>query len=114
VDDGNRLIIEQRVMVKLNGTPHMPFMVGLTLAIDPHLCLKLTHFYFQVASGSLQLAMHSNRLHYIIMELLGQNLTMLRKVNVPWRRFSVVTALRVGEQCVEGIEAIHIIGYLHR
>jgi serine/threonine protein kinase len=48
------------------------------------------------------------------MELLGKSLTILRKEYYPSRRFSVCTALRVGEQCIDALEVIHKIGYLHR
>uniref|UniRef100_A0A914N7F1 non-specific serine/threonine protein kinase n=1 Tax=Meloidogyne incognita TaxID=6306 RepID=A0A914N7F1_MELIC len=90
-DEGNRLIIEQRVMAKLNGKDNFPFMV---------------------ASGTLHLSRRP-KCHYIIMELLGPSLAVLRK-QTQSRRFSIGTALRVGEQCLDAMEVMHLSGYLHR
>ncbi|CAK5078403.1 unnamed protein product [Meloidogyne enterolobii] len=90
-DEGNRLIIEQRVMAKLNGKDNFPFMV---------------------ASGTLHLSRRP-KCHYIIMELLGPSLAVLRKTTQS-RRFSIGTALRVGEQCLDAMEVMHLAGYLHR
>ncbi|KAF7630869.1 Protein kinase domain-containing protein [Meloidogyne graminicola] len=90
-EEGNRLIIEQRVMYKLNEKEHFPFMV---------------------ASGTLDLPRRP-KCHYIIMELLGPSLANLRKT-LHSRRFSVGTTLRIGVQCVDAMEMMHRVGYLHR
>jgi len=47
------------------------------------------------------------------MELLGPSLAVLRK-QTQSRRFSIGTALRVGEQCLDAMEVMHLSGYLHR
>ncbi|KAI0978736.1 hypothetical protein GJ496_011406 [Pomphorhynchus laevis] len=50
---------------------------------------------------------------YVIMTLLGKNLSELRKAQ-PNQRFSMATTLRLGIQILECIENIHRIGFLHR
>ncbi|VDK63182.1 unnamed protein product [Anisakis simplex] len=47
------------------------------------------------------------------MKLVGKNLWDLR-VERPQQRFSLNTALKAAEQCLESIEHLHKIGYLHR
>eukprot|EP00292_Cryptomonas_paramecium_P008477 CAMPEP_0113708036 /NCGR_PEP_ID=MMETSP0038_2-20120614/28745_1 /TAXON_ID=2898 /ORGANISM="Cryptomonas paramecium" /LENGTH=275 /DNA_ID=CAMNT_0000633671 /DNA_START=175 /DNA_END=998 /DNA_ORIENTATION=- /assembly_acc=CAM_ASM_000170 len=51
--------------------------------------------------------------NYLVMELLGENLSELRR-RCPGGRFSVATTVRLGVQMVRAVEAIHELGYLHR
>lgn len=51
--------------------------------------------------------------HFVVMELLGENLSVLRKKQ-PGKRFSVGTTMRLGMQMVRAIEGMHEHGYLHR
>lgn len=51
--------------------------------------------------------------HFVVMELLGENLSVLRK-RQPGKRFSVGTTMRLGMQMVRAIEGMHDHGYLHR
>lgn len=51
--------------------------------------------------------------HFVVMELLGENLSVLRKQQ-PGKRFSVGTTMRLGMQMVRAIEGMHEHGYLHR
>ena len=51
--------------------------------------------------------------NYLVMELLGENLSELRRRR-PGGRFSLATTVRLGVQIVQAVEAIHEIGYLHR
>lgn len=81
-----RMILEQKVLILLRGTPHAPHLI---------------------ASGVF------NGLMYIAMEMLGKNLGDLRKRRKS-RRLSVSTVLRVGLQAVAGLKAVHDVGYLHR
>mmetsp|Transcript_14316 Transcript_14316/g.19863 ORF Transcript_14316/g.19863 Transcript_14316/m.19863 type:complete len:729 (-) Transcript_14316:56-2242(-) len=46
------------------------------------------------------------------MELLGENLAELRRVQQG--RFSMTTTLKLGIQMIKGIESVHDFGYLHR
>ncbi len=51
--------------------------------------------------------------NYLVMELLGENLSELRRRRVGGR-FSLSTTVRLGVQMVRAVEAIHELGYLHR
>ena len=51
--------------------------------------------------------------NYLVMELLGENLSELRRRR-PGGRFSLATTVRLGVQIVQAVEAIHDMGYLHR
>eukprot|EP00164_Ancoracysta_twista_P006856 GFYU01009631.1.p1 GENE.GFYU01009631.1~~GFYU01009631.1.p1 ORF type:complete len:411 (-),score=77.49 GFYU01009631.1:196-1344(-) len=51
--------------------------------------------------------------NFLVMELLGDNLSELRR-QMPDGRFSLATTLRLGMQMVRCIEGIHGLGYLHR
>ncbi|KAF8363009.1 hypothetical protein PRIPAC_89932 [Pristionchus pacificus] len=51
--------------------------------------------------------------NYLVMTLVGKSLQDLRTA-APLRRFSMGTALSVGQQCLEAIMDLHQIGYLHR
>ncbi len=55
----------------------------------------------------------NNIFNYVIMTLVGQSLQDLRKA-CPGGKFSMGTALCAGIQCLEAIEDMHQIGYLHR
>ncbi|VDN91353.1 unnamed protein product [Brugia pahangi] len=81
-----RMILEQKVMLKLRGTPHIP------------------QFY---ASGNFC------GYNFIAMQILGKNLSELRK-HQPKRRLSISTVSHVGLQSVTALKAVHDIGYIHR
>ncbi|KAJ6240879.1 tau-tubulin kinase 1 [Anaeramoeba flamelloides] len=51
--------------------------------------------------------------NYLVMELLGTNLSTLRKKQ-PQQRFSLATTLKLGVQMISAIEDVHEVGYLHR
>uniref|UniRef100_A0A915CC29 Protein kinase domain-containing protein n=1 Tax=Parascaris univalens TaxID=6257 RepID=A0A915CC29_PARUN len=50
---------------------------------------------------------------YVVMTLVGRSLQDLR-VAAPMKKFSLGTAIGVGIQCLEALEDLHSIGYLHR
>lgn len=50
---------------------------------------------------------------YVIMQLVGKNLSDLRYCN-PQFRFTASTSTRIAVQCLEAIEDVHKIGMLHR
>ncbi|MFH4976194.1 hypothetical protein AB6A40_002903 [Gnathostoma spinigerum] len=50
---------------------------------------------------------------YVVMTLVGRSLQDLRLCS-PCRKFSLGTAVGVGIQCLEALEDLHSIGYLHR
>ncbi|TKR64339.1 hypothetical protein L596_024894 [Steinernema carpocapsae] len=51
--------------------------------------------------------------NYIVIQLVGKSLADLR-VERPQKKFTMGTALSVGIQCLEALEDLHNIGYLHR
>jgi len=51
--------------------------------------------------------------HFVVMELLGENLSVLRK-RQEGKRFSISTTMRLAMQMVRAIEGMHNHGYLHR
>ncbi|CAG9537337.1 unnamed protein product [Cercopithifilaria johnstoni] len=81
-----RMILEQKVLLKLRGTPHIP------------------QFY---ASGNFC------GYNFIAMQILGKNLSELRKYQ-PKRRLSISTVSRVALQLIAALKAVHDIGYIHR
>eukprot|EP01113_Clastostelium_recurvatum_P020157 TRINITY_DN2395_c0_g1_i1.p1 TRINITY_DN2395_c0_g1~~TRINITY_DN2395_c0_g1_i1.p1 ORF type:complete len:527 (-),score=92.01 TRINITY_DN2395_c0_g1_i1:158-1738(-) len=54
-----------------------------------------------------------NEYNYMVMELLGDNLSELRR-RQPDGRFSMATTLRLGQQMLQSLESVHDLGYLHR
>uniref|UniRef100_A0A0M3I067 non-specific serine/threonine protein kinase n=2 Tax=Ascaris TaxID=6251 RepID=A0A0M3I067_ASCLU len=81
-----RLVLEYRVLSALQGTPHIPYFF---------------------ACGSFR------NFNYIVMELLGENLSELRRQQRK-HRLSVATVTRVSKQCCNALKAIHDIGFIHR
>lgn len=55
----------------------------------------------------------NNKVNYVVMSLVGPNLSELRK-HQPNQRFSISTALRVGVQIIAAIQSMHDCGFLHR
>jgi len=54
-----------------------------------------------------------NDYNYMVMELLGENISELRR-RQPNEQFSMLTTLKLGMQMLVAIEAVHDLGYLHR
>ncbi|EFO26813.1 CK1/WORM6 protein kinase [Loa loa] len=71
---------------------------------------KATHFCDILDSGLVG----ENK--YVVMTLVGQSLTDLRKHDPAQKiqKFTMGCALSVGMKCLEAIEELHNIGYLHR
>ncbi|TKR67090.1 hypothetical protein L596_023294 [Steinernema carpocapsae] len=51
--------------------------------------------------------------NYVVMTFVGKSLHDLR-IQAPGKKFSIGTAISVGIQCLEALEDLHGIGYLHR
>ncbi|KAG9391518.1 Protein kinase domain [Carpediemonas membranifera] len=51
--------------------------------------------------------------HYIVMKLLGPDLSALRR-KMPAKKFSLSTTLRLGVAMVDCLEVLHTNGYIHR
>ncbi|VDK88183.1 unnamed protein product [Litomosoides sigmodontis] len=51
--------------------------------------------------------------YFLIMTLLSKSLCDLRK-NCPNQRFSLATSVKLCMQCLEGIEDLHNVGFIHR
>lgn len=55
-----------------------------------------------------------DNLQYFIMHKLGYNLkSMLRRNLLKFKRFSIKTAVQIGLQTLDRLEALHNLGYLH-
>eukprot|EP01095_Lingulamoeba_sp_RSL-Kostka_P009247 TRINITY_DN3185_c0_g2_i1.p1 TRINITY_DN3185_c0_g2~~TRINITY_DN3185_c0_g2_i1.p1 ORF type:complete len:360 (-),score=83.43 TRINITY_DN3185_c0_g2_i1:234-1313(-) len=54
-----------------------------------------------------------NDVNYMVMELLGSNISELRRKR-PNGKFSMLTTLKLGLQMLRAIEAVHDLGILHR
>ncbi|KAM3716408.1 putative casein kinase [Dirofilaria immitis] len=81
-----RMILEQKVLLRLQGRAHVPLLWG---------------------SGS------TSKVNYIIMQLLSQNINDIRKQS-PFKRFSRPTMARIVIQGIAGLRDMHQIGYIHR
>lgn len=55
----------------------------------------------------------NSKVNYVVMALLGPNLSELRK-HQPNQKFSISTTLRVGIQIIEAVQSMHDCGFLHR
>ena len=67
---------------------------------SPHMCVLL-------GCG------RTDKINYMVMTLLGPNLSELRKQQ-PKQKFSISTTLRVGVQVIAAVRAMHNCGFLHR
>ncbi|TKR61167.1 hypothetical protein L596_028314 [Steinernema carpocapsae] len=85
--DPRRMVVEHKVLREVRGKPHFPVIY---------------------AAGKSE-----KGCAFIVMELLGENLTAVRKA-VPNQRFSVSTLFRIAQQIVLALEALHNLNYIHR
>lgn len=85
-----------------NDDPGLDLEVGVMKRIQ-----RSKHAIRYVDSGKI------NNLTFVIMDLVGNNLSDLRRLS-PDTRFTLSTALRLGLQCFEGIQDMHRFGLLHR
>lgn len=53
------------------------------------------------------------KFNYLVMELLGENFSSLRRKQ-PNGRFTLKTTLKLGKQMLSAIETVHKVGYIHR
>lgn len=81
-----RMILEQEVLVKLQGKPHVPLIYG---------------------SG------HTDQFNFIVLQLLSINLGDIRRMS-PTRKLSKSTVGRITVQAIAALRDLHEIGYLHR
>ncbi|KAI9355314.1 kinase-like domain-containing protein [Zopfochytrium polystomum] len=100
------LKLEITVMRKLQDCPFIARHIAAGRFPWPH---NSTHPIHNQESPSSEHPIYS----YMVMELLGPNLSELRK-KCPNGRFSVATTAILGQQMVRAIEALHEIGIIHR
>ncbi|CAI2344074.1 unnamed protein product [Caenorhabditis sp. 36 PRJEB53466] len=81
-----RMLLEQKVLYRLQGRPHVPIMC---------------------ASG------HTDKLNFIVMQLLGPNIGDLKKRS-PVKRLSAPTVARIIIQGIAALRDVHSLGYIHR
>ncbi|KAK0420819.1 hypothetical protein QR680_014908 [Steinernema hermaphroditum] len=70
-------------------------------------CGSSRHFLKMMDKGQFE------NFNYMVIQLVGKSLADLRLAR-PQRKFSMGTAISVGIQCLEALEDLHNIGYLHR
>ena len=94
--------------------------VAVKIARDAHKCSMLQHEQ-EVLEGLqgvpnvaryIELGKDAS-CSYLVMTLLGENISELRRLT-PTRRFSLRTTALLGLQLVEGIRRMHESGYVHR
>lgn len=97
--DGNaqRFVLERMVLDKLRKKPHFPELV-----FDGN-------EDSQLGSGNLD----EHRCMFIVMELLGENLSRLRQ-KLQAGRFSLNTTARIGLQVTDALEELHKLEFIHR
>lgn len=81
-----RMLLEQKILYRLQGRPHVPIMC---------------------ASG------HTDQLNFIVMQLLGPNIGDLKKRS-PVKRLSPSTVARIIIQGIAALRDVHSLGYIHR
>ncbi|KAI1727522.1 protein kinase domain-containing protein [Ditylenchus destructor] len=81
-----RMILEQRVLVKLQGTAHTPILLQSGLERD---------------------------VNFFVLQLLSPNVGDFRKQS-PIKRLSKSTTGRIVQQAISGLRDIHNIGYINR
>ncbi|VDO81169.1 unnamed protein product [Heligmosomoides polygyrus] len=81
-----RMILEQKVLLRLQGRPHIPKMI---------------------ASG------HDNKINFIVMQLLSVNIGDLKKAS-PVKRLGRSTVGRIMQQAIAALRDVHLGGYIHR
>jgi tau tubulin kinase len=95
------LKLEVAVLKKLQGIWVLVSSIPNNIFIDcPYVCRFLNCGRF-------------SDYNYMVMELLGENLSELRRKQ-PDGKFSLGTTLRLGLQMIRAAEAVHDLGYLHR
>ncbi|CAI5444312.1 unnamed protein product [Caenorhabditis angaria] len=81
-----RMLLEQKILYRLQGRPHVPIMIG---------------------SG------HTDIMNFIAMQLLGPNIGDLKKKS-PVKRLSPSTVSRIILQGIAALRDTHSLGYIHR
>lgn len=103
---GKNVITNEMVAIKVERVDNKKQVLKLEVAVlkklqaCPFVCRFITCGRF-------------NEYNYMIMELLGENLSELRR-RQPDGRFSMGTALKLGIQMMKALEAVHDLGYIHR
>ncbi|KFD58351.1 hypothetical protein M514_00577 [Trichuris suis] len=68
---------------------------------------KHKHFTHLIEAGNW------GRLNYVVMSLVGCSIDSVRRKR-PTKTFSLSTTLRLGKQCLQALQDLHEVGYLHR
>jgi tau tubulin kinase len=103
---GKNVITNEMVAIKVERVDNKKQVLKLEVAVlkklqaCPFVCRFITCGRF-------------NEYNYLIMELLGENLSELRR-RQPDGRFSMGTAIKLGIQMMKALEAVHDLGYIHR
>jgi len=103
---GKNIITNELVAIKVERVDSKKQVLKLEVAVlkklqaCPYVCRFITCGRF-------------NEYNYMIMELLGDNISELRR-RQPDGKFSMGTSLKLAMQMLKALEAIHELGYIHR
>ncbi|EFO86772.1 hypothetical protein CRE_04548 [Caenorhabditis remanei] len=98
---GRRMLLEQKILYRLQGRPHVPIMCA-----SGH----TDHLNF---IGIIFVAIKFSLNHLLVMQLLGPNIGDLKKRS-PVRRLSSTTVARIMIQGIAALRDVHSLGYIHR
>eukprot|EP01112_Ceratiomyxa_fruticulosa_P016995 TRINITY_DN5216_c0_g2_i2.p1 TRINITY_DN5216_c0_g2~~TRINITY_DN5216_c0_g2_i2.p1 ORF type:complete len:522 (-),score=74.99 TRINITY_DN5216_c0_g2_i2:62-1627(-) len=100
------IITGEMVAIKVERTDSKKQVLKLEVAVLKKLqgCAQVCRF---ITCGRF------NEYNYMVMELLGENLSELRR-RQPDGRFSMGTTIKLGKQMLSALECVHDLGYLHR
>jgi tau tubulin kinase len=103
---GKNIITNELVAIKVERVDSKKQVLKLEVAVlkklqaCPYVCRFITCGRF-------------NEYNYMIMELLGENISELRR-RQPDGKFSMGSSLKLGMQMLKALEAVHDLGYIHR
>lgn len=103
---GKNIITNELVAIKVERVDSKKQVLKLEVAVlkklqaCPYVCRFITCGRF-------------NEYNYMIMELLGENISELRR-RQPDGKFSLGSSLKLGMQMLKALEVVHDLGYIHR
>ncbi|KAI9168414.1 hypothetical protein H9P43_007786 [Blastocladiella emersonii ATCC 22665] len=106
------LTLDRRVAIKFEVSTAAKAVLKLEICILKKLqeCPYTADFY---ATGSIEIGTPPTPQTFMAMELLGSNLSDLRK-QTQGNRFSMSTTALLGKQMIDALRWVHQSGYLHR
>ncbi|KAM9983102.1 hypothetical protein ACTFIZ_005708 [Dictyostelium cf. discoideum] len=103
---GKNIINNEQIAIKVEKVDTKKQVLRLEVAVlkKLQLCPYVCRF---ITCG------RHNDYNYMVMELLGENLSELRRKQLDGK-FSLGSTLKLGVQMIQSLQAVHDLGYLHR